>query len=176
MLLSVCATSTRGMRRRSESGARTAACQCKAASDSELSAIGTLSSCRAFLRVDASGDYRRRPLRIVYAARRKSVTSTKFDRLKRATLLGLRGAPAHGGGGVLLREALDQAVDAFLLHHRVELGAVGQDQAHALDRDVEDSPALLGLAHLEVDRQRLAAGAHELPAHGPFVALRPAPP
>src|SRR5206468_3213264 len=66
---------------------------------------------------------------------------------------------------------LYQRVDAFLLHHRVELRAVGEHQAHALDRDVEHLPALVGLAHLEVDRQRLAAGAHELRAHGGLVLL-----
>src|SRR5438477_4111102 len=147
MLLSLCATSTRGMRRRSDSGARTAACQRRAASDSGVSAIGTLSSYRVFLPMGGGAGYRRTPLRGVDRTRRKSVTSTIFDNQKqpparrgvnkkRKNLLGLRGAAADRGGGVLLRQALDQAVDAFLLHHCVELRAVGENQAHAVDRDV----------------------------------------
>src|SRR6266480_3914068 len=55
-------------------------------------------------------------------------------------------------GGVLFLQALDQAVDARLLDQGIELGAVGQHQAHTLDRDVVDLPALGGLVHLVVDR------------------------
>src|SRR5258708_3504360 len=72
---------------------------------------------------------------------------------------------AEVGGVVLLRETLDQAVDAFLLHHGIELAAVGEDQADAFDRDVVHLPALAIVAHLKLDRQRLAAGADELRAH-----------
>src|SRR5258706_7398873 len=85
-------------------------------------------------------------------------------KVRRILLLG-RSAPADRCRRVLLREALDQAVDAILLDDRVELGAVGHHQAHALDHDVVHLPGLVGLAHVELDRQRLAAGTHELGAH-----------
>src|SRR5258708_17728976 len=82
-------------------------------------------------------------------------------KVRRILLLG-RSAPADRRRRVLLREALEQAVDAFLLDDRVELGAVGHHQAHALDHDVVQLPGLVGLAHVELDRQRLAARAPEL--------------
>src|ERR1700741_302868 len=74
----------------------------------------------------------------------------------RAKLLG--GAADPCGGRALGRHALDQAVDAFLLHHRVELGAVGEHQADALDHDVVDLPARIGLVHRVGELRRLGAG------------------
>src|SRR5260221_1600746 len=85
-------------------------------------------------------------------------------KVRRILLLG-RSAPADRRRRVLLREALEQAVDAFLLDDRVEFRAVGHHQAHALDDDVVHLPGLVGLAHVELDRQRLATGAYELGAH-----------
>src|SRR6267142_4333910 len=73
---------------------------------------------------------------------------------------------------VLLREPPDQAVDAFLLEDAVELGAVGEHQAHALDADVVDFPARAGLAQLVGDQNRATARAHELVAHGRLAAAR----
>src|SRR5262245_43597341 len=74
---------------------------------------------------------------------------------------------------VFLREPPDQAFDPFLLDDAVELGAVGEHEAHALDADVVDLPALAGLAHLVVHLNRPAAGARgKLVTHGRLVAVR----
>src|SRR5258708_13259090 len=75
-------------------------------------------------------------------------------KVRRILLLG-RSAPAARCRRVLLREALAQAVDAFLLDDRVELGAVGHHQPHALHHDVGHLPGLVALTHLELSPQRL---------------------
>src|SRR5262249_12578342 len=81
---------------------------------------------------------------------------------------------AELGGAVLLLKALDQPIDAFLLHHGVEFAAIGQHQADSFHGDVVDLPALAFLAHLELDRQRLCARADGLRAPPrPVLFLRP---
>src|SRR4029077_14212767 len=69
---------------------------------------------------------------------------------------------ARGLLGVFLLQALDQAVDAGDAGDLVELAAVGEYQANAVDRDVVVHPARRRLFHRVINRHRRLACAQEL--------------
>src|SRR5581483_2100423 len=66
----------------------------------------------------------------------------------------LRASP--DGFPVPFGQPLDEAFDAALAHDLLELAAIGEDEAHALDGDVVDLPALGRLVHRVLDRGRRA--------------------